>query len=211
MEGKQPAAKTAKAHTLAWAIERYRNSSAWAGLSNATRRQRENIYRAVTKRAGDVMLRAITQETIKAGRERRKETPHAANNFLKAMRGFFAWAVEEKLVLVDPTKGVKKLVGPNEADGFHVWTEEEHNRFEAFWPTGTRERLAYDLLTLTGLRRGDACRVGRQHVRDGFITIRTEKTGQEVSTRSFHRWRSQLLPPRPGISLSWSLKLENLG
>jgi integrase len=41
--------------------------------------------------------------------------------------------------------------------------------------------LAFDLLLYTGFRRGDAVRVGRQHVRDGVITIRTEKTGEVVS------------------------------
>ena len=41
---------------------------------------------------------------------------------------------------------------------------------QRFW-----ERLAFDLLLYTGLRRGDAVRVGRQHERDGVITIRTEK------------------------------------
>ena len=40
---------------------------------------------------------------------------------------------------------------------------------------GTRQRLAFDLLLYTGLRRGDAVRVGRQHVRDGMIVLRTEK------------------------------------
>src|SRR6516165_6428261 len=52
MEGKPPPAQAAKPHTLAWAIERHRNSSTWAALSNATRCQRENIYRAVIKTAG---------------------------------------------------------------------------------------------------------------------------------------------------------------
>jgi len=167
-------------------LDRYRNSSTWASLSNATRRQRENIYRAVTKTAGTVPLREITSDTIRAGRERRAATPHAANNFLKAMRGFFAWAVEEKLIAIDPTRNVKRLVGPNDADGFHTWTQEELDRFEARWPLGTRERLAFDLLLYTGLRRGDAVRVGLQHVRDGVITIRTEKhrhgkVGEQVS------------------------------
>ena len=55
------------------------------------------------------------------------------------------------------------------------------DRYEGRWPMGTRQRLAYDLLPYTGLRRGDAVRVGRQHVRDGVITIRTEKTGEVVS------------------------------
>jgi integrase len=175
LEGAPKPAKAAKAQTLEWALDRYRASSAWAGLSNATRRQRENVYHAVIKTAGHELLRAITSETIRAGRERRKATPHAANNFLKAMRGFFAWAVEAGLVAADPCKGIKLLAGKNDAEGFHVWSQEELDRFEARWGIGTRERLAFDLLLYTGLRRGDAVRVGKQHVRDGVITIRTEK------------------------------------
>lgn len=175
IEGAPKPSKNAKANTLAWGLDRYRSSSAWSALSNATRRQRENIFRAVIKTAGSVALKDIGSDTIRAGRERRSATPHAANNFLKAMRGFFAWAVDEKLVPVDPTKGIKLLAGANDADGFHTWTQEELDRFEARWPIGTRERLAFDLLLYTGLRRGDAVRVGRQHERDGVISIRTEK------------------------------------
>ena len=33
----------------------------------------------------------------------------------------------------------------------------------------------------TGLRRGDAVRLGRQHVRDDVATIKTEKSGTEVT------------------------------
>jgi integrase len=175
LEGAPLPAMAPKANTLAWALERYRNSSAWAGLANATRRQRENIYRAVIKTAGTVPLKAITADTIRAGRERRAATPHAANNFLKAMRGFFAWALDVGFVAVDPTKGIKLLAGANDAIGYHTWTQAEFDRFESRWPIGTRERLALDLLLYTGLRRGDAVRLGRQHVRDGVLTIRTEK------------------------------------
>jgi integrase len=45
----------------------------------------------------------------------------------------------------------------------------------------TRERVAFDVLLYTGLRRGDAVRLGRPHVKSGVASIRTEKTGQEVS------------------------------
>jgi integrase len=196
MEDAPLPSKMVKAQTLAWGLERYRNSSAWAALSNATRRQRENIYRAVIKTAGDVLLSKITTDTIKAGRERRAKTPHSANNFLKAMRGFFGWAADKTegdFVTVDPTKGVRLLAGKNDSKGFHTWTFEELDRFEAHWPTGCRERLAFDFLSLTGLRRGDVVRVGKQHVRDGVITIKTEKQNRrskepiEVSVR--------ILPP----------------
>ncbi len=58
---------------------------------------------------------------------------------------------------------------------------EEIARFETRWRVGSRERLAFDLLLYTGLRRGDVARLGRQHVRDGVITLRTDKTGQVVT------------------------------
>src|ERR1700730_17065836 len=186
LEGESVQSKAAKPHTLAWALDRYRKSSAWAGLSTATRRQRENIYRAVIKTAGTRLLRDITTTVVREGRERRAETPHAANNFLKSMRGFLAWALEEQLITADPAKGIKLLAGTNDADGFHTWSQDELDRFEARWRLGTRERLAFDLLLYTGFRRGDAVRVGRQHVRDDVITIRTGKhrrgkPGEQVS------------------------------
>jgi integrase len=65
-------------------------------------------------------------------------------------------------------------------DGFHVWTDDEAARFEARWPIGTRERLAFDLLLFTGLRRGDAVRLGRQHIKDGVFRIKMEKNGVVV-------------------------------
>jgi integrase len=41
---------------------------------------------------------------------------------------------------------------------------------------GTRERLALAVFLYTGLRRGDVARLGRRHVRNGVISLRTEKT-----------------------------------
>lgn len=177
-----PEPRGAAPQSIEWAIDRYRASSAWAGLSVATRRQRENIYRAVVKVSGKEPLAKLTQAAIIAGRERRAATPHSANNFIKAMRGFCAWAAGDgKLMDADPTDGVKLLRGENDDIGFHTWTEAEVEHFEAHWPLGTRERLAFDLLLYTGLRRGDVTRIGRQHERDGFLSMRTEKTGEVVT------------------------------
>jgi integrase len=167
-----------KPQTLSWGLERYRQSPAWAALALATRRQRENIYRQVVASAGDDALLDIDTQSIRDGRDRRAAKPHSANNFIKAMRGFFGWASDPdagNLVPEDPTKGVRLLEGPNDDIGHHTWTDDEIARFEARWPIGTRERLAFDLLLYTGLRRGDVVRLGRQHVRDGVITLRTEK------------------------------------
>lgn len=179
LEGAPVALKAVKPQTLAWAIERYRSHSTWNAFALATRRQRDNIFKAVAKTAGGTALADITSSVIKAGKERRSTHPHAANNFLKTMRGLFGWAVEAGYVAIDPTKGVKLLKGKNDKVGFHTWTEAEVERFEQRWPIGTRERLAMDLLLYTGLRRGDVVRLGRQHVRDGVMSIPTEKKGAE--------------------------------
>lgn len=180
----KPDRRFAARGTLRWAIDRYRAGSTWAGYSNATRRQHEAIFRNVVETAGDELLSHITVKTIVAGRERRKDRPHSANNFLKAMRGFFRWAADPNrggLVDKDPTLGVKLLKGENDDEGFHTWTEEEVERFEQRWPLGTRERLALDLLLYTGFRRGDVVRLGRQHVRNGIIEFRAEKNSEALT------------------------------
>ena len=64
--------------------------------------------------------------------------------------------------------------------GDHVWTDNKCAAFEAAWPRGPRERLAFDLLLYPGLRRGDAVRLWQPHVRNGVATIRTEKTDQRI-------------------------------
>ena len=92
------------------------------------------------------------------------------------MRGLFRWAYKAKLIKVDPTAGVDnpKL---KSGDGFIAWTEEHVAAYESHWPIGTRQRVWLDVLAYTGLRRGDAVRLGRQHVRDGVATLKTEKSG----------------------------------
>jgi integrase len=166
--------------SLAWLVGRYRETSAWAALSTGTRRQRENIFVQVLAGAGEQPFGKITAQTIVAGRERRARTPDQARHFLDAMRGMFRWALAAKLVKSDPTAGVENPPR-KKGDGFIPWTEEHVASYERRWPIGTRQRVWLDVLLYTGLRRGDAVRFGRQHVRDGVGTIKTEKSGFTVA------------------------------
>jgi integrase len=166
--------------TLAWLIERYRETTAWANLSAATRRQRENIFLQVLKSAGSEPFARITTNIIVAGRDRRAETPAQARNFLDAMRGLFRWAAKSKLTRSDPTSGVENPRRPKGGTGFIAWTEEHVLAYECRWPVGTRQRVWLDVLLYTGLRRGDAVRFGRQHVRNAVGAIKTEKSGFTV-------------------------------
>lgn len=134
----------------------------------------------VLKTAGGEPFTAITRKSVIAGRERRSATPSQANNFLNAMRHLFAWAIDAEHVKDDPTRDVKNVKRPK-TGGFAVWTDDDVAAFEKRWPVGSRERLALAILLYTGLRRGDASQLGRQHVKDGVIRLRTEKTDTPVT------------------------------
>ncbi len=170
------------AGTLAWLIERYRESSRWRSYSLATRRQRENIFKQVITTAGTTPVSKITEAVIVAGRERRKVTPFQARHFIDAMRGLFAWAVEAGHAKTNPATNVKYVAVKSGHTGFPVWTEDDVAAYEAHWSLGTRQRVWLAVLLFTGLRRGDdAVWLGRQHVRNGVAVIKTEKTGQTVA------------------------------
>lgn len=166
--------------TLAWLWERYRETGLWTALKAPTRRQRENIMAHVLAKSGGELAGAIQAADILAGRDARAKTPSQAKGFLVILRAMYRWAKTAGLVKQDPTAGIKALPKPK-SEGFPVWTEDDVERYQAKWPLGTRERVWLDVLLYTGLRRGDAVRVGRQHVRDGVATLRTEKSQETVT------------------------------
>jgi integrase len=173
-----PMPKSSSTRSLAWLVDQYRQASAWTSLAAATRRQRESILAPILRENGFLPFAKIDRKAIVDGRDRRGSRPAAARHFVDTMRGLFRWALDAELVHTDPTATV--TVRKVRTDGHHVWTDQELARFEAKWPLGTRERLAFDLLVFTGLRRGDAACLGRQHVRDGQIVLKTQKTGETV-------------------------------
>lgn len=172
-------ARKPSAGTFGWLVNRYRDSGAWSALSVATRRQRDNILKRLVAKIGRDPCDSVTRAEVKDGMDRRRDTPAAARHFLETLRGLFKWAVDAEHVATNPTNDID--TPRKSTDGHHTWTEEEIAQFEARWPLGTRERLAFDVLLYTGLRRGDAVRFGRQHVKNGRVKLKTEKTGEVVT------------------------------
>jgi integrase len=166
------------AGSIAWLIERYQETTAWTKLSRASQRQRQNMLAQVIKAAGNRPFTDITKLSLEAARDRR--TAAQGRKFLDVMRGLLRWAVKAGIANVDPTAGVANPRAEKTA-GFHVWSEDDVAVYEARWSIGTRQRVWLDVLLYTGLRRGDAVKLGRQHVRDGVATLKTEKTDTEVT------------------------------
>ena len=207
----QPQGDDQKAGTVAWLIARYRETTAWQqDLSAATRRQRDNIFLHVIKNIGDLPVTAITRDKVIEARDKRAtKTPHQARNFLDALRGLFRWALDARHIKIDPTAGVKNPKRKS-GDGFAPWTEKDVAAYERRWSVGARQRVWLDVLLYTGLRRGDAVRLGRQHVRDGVATLQTEKSqGAVTVTLPILVVLARTLAAGPcGISLSFAAYQE---
>jgi integrase len=168
-----------RAGTLSWLVDRWQDSSDWKNTSVATRRQRDNILIKVLEKSGRVAFADITKADIINGREKRMETPFAANNFIKTMRALFRWAVRVDHLKEDPTKDVAMF--SKKTDGHLMWSREDISAYRNRWPLGTRARVAFEVLYCTGMRRGDVVRIGRQHFDEtGRGAMKTEKTGTEV-------------------------------
>ncbi|MGH6828034.1 MAG: tyrosine-type recombinase/integrase [Rhizomicrobium sp.] len=79
-------------------------------------------------------------------------------------------------VVTSTASNSASVAGGRGGEGFPVWTEDDVDRYQAGWPVGTKERVWLDVLLYMGLRRGGAVTLGRQHVRNGIVTLRTEKS-----------------------------------
>lgn len=167
--------------SLGWLIREFMMSGEWIALANETRKQFSYQIQRIDHSSGDKPYKSVTKAHIIEGRDRRRSKPTDANKFIKAMRKLYSFAISRGLCERNPTDGVALVPLPNKKVGFHTWTEDEVVAFENRWPIGTRQRLAFDILLYTGLRRGDAVLLGRQHIKDGIATIRTEKTGEIVT------------------------------
>jgi len=134
--------------------------------------------------------------------------PHAARNWLKAARHFCKFCVKHKLIAADPTLGIKASVP--QSDGHHTWTEDEISQFEAAHPIGSKPRLAFALGLYSAQRRGDVIRMGRQHIKDGLIAVKQEKTGTPLYI-PIHPELQKILDATPSKHLTFLITKSGKG
>lgn len=161
--------------TLSWLVERYQESAEWNEFRPTTKSTKKAILNRILKTAGDSLIKDITSETIRNGRDRRAASPDAANRFIKTMSPLFKFAIQCRYLTTNPCVGVAKLK-VRSTGGFETWTAQDVEAYETKHPIGTKARLAFDILRYTGLRRSDLVLLGRQHVKNGIIRMRAQKT-----------------------------------
>ena len=159
--------------TLNEAVVSYYKSLAFRELAQSSQSMRRSYLERFREQYGNSRLATMPSEFIARMMDRME--PFSARNWFKCVRAMMQHAVSTGLCKVDPTQGVK--LPKVKSDGIHAWTEAEIGQFEAHHAASSKARLAFALALYTGQRRADLVRMGRQHVRDGVLEVRQQKTG----------------------------------
>lgn len=154
-------------------VSYYQSSAFQDGLAESSQKMRRAILERFREDHGDKRIALLHKKALQTILN--KKTPAAASNWRKALRGFLDHCISLEMITVDPLAGVKLV--SIKSNGHHPWEPEECRQFEARWPIGTREQLAFELLLQVGQSRCDVVRMGKQHVRAGKIALRRQKTG----------------------------------
>jgi integrase len=163
------------AGTVNSAVVGYLSSISFHNLSPVSQRLYRQILERIRREHGDKRIALLERRHIVRMLDAKAATPAAARGFLLCLRVLIRHAIDIGVREDDPTLGVR--LPKRKTDGFENWSELDIAAFEATHPIGTRARLALGLLLFTAQRRADVIRMGRQHVREGVIHTRQQKTG----------------------------------
>jgi enterobacteria phage integrase len=166
------------AGTLSRLIEEYYQAVEFANLKPSSRSRYRLILDSIAKRDGHRLVRDMPRDKVrKILQEIGANRPGMANLTQKILRVLMQYAIDVGWRNDNPVAGIK----PYRLGTRHTWSDEELAAFEARWPLGTRERLAYALLLYTGQRVGDVVRMRRQDISKGRISLVQQKTGAALS------------------------------
>lgn len=161
-------------------IKRYYADLSFTELRDSTK----VVYRGVLERFREAFgkdpMSAFDAERITRLMRGMSDKPHAAARLRKLLTQLFIIARRAKLVpdSFDPVKDTKAPKA--ETGGYHRWTEDELEAFEAKHPLGTRPRLAFALLLYGAQRSGDVRLMTPDTIARGRIQLEQGKTSNAV-------------------------------
>lgn len=163
--------------TVADLAAQFRKSERWAGMEPGTRK---NWQRTMTRLQPFMPFAIASVKATHASQLLAKlaDRPNAANRLRTHAKALWRWGIAVGMVKTNPWEATTRL--KIRSSGYATWTEADVDAFANRWPVGTREYLALALMLATCARRGDAIRLGPQHIASGRLRFRTRKTGVEI-------------------------------
>ena len=165
-------------------IARYYSDQAFMDLRPSTQRVFRGVLERFRSTFGDDPIRQFGAKRIHKLMNAMREKPHAAARLRKLLRQLFIISRRERIVpaTFDPVADTKPPKPKNDG-GYHRWTEAELAQYEARWPLGTKQRLAFALLLYGAQRSGDVRFLSHRAIEDGRIRLKQSKTANAVSVK----------------------------
>ena len=163
-----------KSGTISALIASYYLSSDFTQLKRITQSSYRNVMERFRAEHGDKSVAGIETKHIRSLLDDLAQKPGAAKSLRRALGILMRFAVERGWRKDNPTLSLRRM--KRKTEGFRAWTEDDIAAFEAFWPQGTRARLALSLLLYTAQRRSDVVVMGRQHMQGGYLQVTQSKT-----------------------------------
>ena len=164
--------------TIAALVAMFANSSTFKyELAADTKRNLWAILQRFRNEHGSKRVSLLRREHVLAILEGRP--PFVRRNWLHAIRHLVRFALSVNMLTDDPTRDIKARI-PRHGEGYRAWGEEQIAAFREHHKLGTRARLALELLLNTAQRRSDVVRMGPQHIRNGKLHVRQQKTGTSL-------------------------------
>lgn len=159
-------------------IMRFYKSRDWMKLKAKTQYTYRGELERFRAKYGDRPVAGMTARHIDRLMDLMQDTPTAANNLKKRLGQLFDFAAKLEWRKDNPARLVRSIQVKN--GGYRTWQEEQIAQYEAHWPLGTMQRLAFDLALYTAQRRSDVRVMGPQHVDKGIIRVTQLKTGKTL-------------------------------
>jgi len=164
--------KVATRDTFDWLVKEYFASGEFQELDPGTQRSKRRILERFCETAGDLPYKAYRRADVIKSRDKRRKTPGAADNLVKALSRLFNWGIDNTLCFHNPADRVPRIWN---SEGHHTWEDFEVEQFRRHFPVGSMPRLALEVMINVGARRSDAAQLGRQHERDGWLRFKVHK------------------------------------
>ena len=146
------------AGTLGRLIAEYYSSVDFANLKPSSRKLYRIVLDPIARQHGHRLVNDMGRENARKIIETIGATkPGMANLTRSVLKRVLRYAVDRGWRNDNPVAGI----APYKIGTRHTWSDEQLDAYEARWPLGTRERLAYATLLYSGQRGGDVVKMAR--------------------------------------------------
>jgi len=196
--GDKPAPTIKIAGSLGLLITEYYASRPFRNLKASSRQTYRAALEPLAAAHGHRTAGITHKQAAKLIADIGERRPAMANLTKRVLQAVYKYAVKAGWVDANPVLGIDHF----KTGTHHTWTEGELKTFEARWPLGTRQRLAYELLLETAQRVGDVAGMTRADIVGGELHVVQQKTGAELHLPVTDRLaRAMRAYPTKGLSL----------